>query len=317
MNYIITFLKGIIVGVCNVIPGVSGGTLVVVFNIYDQFMDIASLNIKKIIQNRKFTIPFLIGMLSGILLFSKLITILFANFPTQTYYFFTGLIIGSIPLLFSYSFCNKEEKLKASKTISLIFGALIGIAIIVAFTILQNNFNQVELISGQELPAFSMGLALRIFIAGVLGAVAMIIPGISGSLLMLIMGVYPILIAAIPALVVPSTFFRALVLLLPNGIGVLVGLIAGSNLLKFLLKKFPNHTYAVIFGLILGSIYAIFPGFKGLTSVSVGIASFICLIAGASLAYFSTILDKKLNQENEKGVQPQESQTPDTEIRIE
>lgn len=296
---LITFLEGIMVGVCNVIPGVSGGTLVVIFNIYDQFMDITSLKFKKILKNWKFTVPLLLGMVLGILLFSKTITFLYTKFPTQTYYFFTGLIIGSIPLLWGYSFKNKNIKESGfGKIISLAGCIAVGVVIIIAFTILQTKMGDTEFLSS-DLPKLTTGLAIKIFIAGVLGAVAMIVPGISGALLMLIMGVYPIIIAAIPALISgisgiftgnPMAFFNPLILLLPNGIGVLCGLVAGSNLLKFLLRKFPSHTYAVILGLIVGSIINIFPGFTCITSVGCGIGSVLSLIAGAAMAYFSSKL---------------------------
>nr|MCR4821407.1 DUF368 domain-containing protein [Treponema sp.] len=120
-------------------------------------------------------------------------------------------------------------------------------------------------------------------------AVAMIVPGISGSLLMLILGVYTIVMASIPALFTRD-MIHALLLLLPNGIGVLLGLISGAQLVKWLLKKFPNHTYAVIFGLLCGSAVNIFPGFSAISGITSGIACFICLLAGAAMAYFSSKL---------------------------
>lgn len=289
-------LIGILVGVCNIIPGVSGGTMVVIFNIYDEFMDITSMRIKRIFQNWKFTVPLVFGMVAGVLLFSKAITYLYSNFPVQTYYFFTGLIIGSIPLLFNYSYKNQDgTKPGTGKLITLIICTIVGIAIIVGFSFLQKYFGNTDLVNS-TLPVLTVGLALKLFIAGMLGAVAMIIPGISGALLMLILGVYPIIIAAIPALFDFATFWNAVFLLIPNGIGILVGLIGGSNLLKFLLKRFPNYTYAVIFGLILGSIINIFPGFNYGGSVLLGIMSFVCLILGTALAYFSAKFSGKAEE---------------------
>lgn len=293
MNYLITLLKGIMIGICNVIPGVSGGTLVVIFNIYDDFMDITSLNLKKIIQNRKFTIPFILGMGLGILGFSKLITVLFEIFPTQTYYFFTGLILGSIPLLFKYVFKNNQEKdFSALKIISLILGTLAGIAIIILFTCLQKKFGTENAVQA-ELPPITFPLMLRIFIAGFFGAIAMIIPGISGALLMLILGVYTIILAAISALFVPETTIHACILLLPSVLGILTGLVAGSNLLKFLLRNFPNYTYSVIFGLIIGSLYTICPGFKDINGAGCAIGCALSLLGGAALAFFSSKLGKE------------------------
>jgi len=123
--------------------------------------------------------------------------------------------------------------------------------------------------------------------------VAMVVPGISGSLLMLIMGVYPIVITSIPALLNPQTMVHAFFLLLPNGIGVLIGLISGAKLIAWLLKKFPNHTYAVIFGLICGSFFAIFPGFKSFASPLMVLACLLCIAAGAALSYFTSRFSKE------------------------
>lgn len=102
MNFLRLILIGIAIGMANVIPGVSGGTLAVVFNIYDKFVNAITLNLKKLRENWRFIVPLLSGMALGVLIFSKLITILYTNFPVQTNFFFTGLILGSIPMLFLY-----------------------------------------------------------------------------------------------------------------------------------------------------------------------------------------------------------------------
>ena len=130
-------------------------------------------------------------------------------------------------------------------------------------------------------------LAIRIFIAGFIGAIAMIIPGISGSLLMLMMGVYTIIITAIPALFIPATFSKALFLLLPNGAGVLIGLLCGAKAISLLFEKLPHQTYSVIFGLICGSVLVVFPGFSGFSSPVSCITSVLCIFGGAAMAFFS------------------------------
>ena len=103
---------GIVVGMANVIPGVSGGTLAVVFNIYDQFINAITFNLKAIWKNKKFVFPILGGMALGVLIFSKMISFLYTHFPFQTNCFFTGLIIGSIPLLFSLMKNGGEKKVE-------------------------------------------------------------------------------------------------------------------------------------------------------------------------------------------------------------
>ena len=161
---------------------------------------------------------------------------------------------------------------------------------------LENSFDKTA-IENVILPDLSTKLLIKIFIAGFIGAVAMIVPGISGSLLMLMMGVYTIIITAIPALFVPDTMFHAFFLLLPNGIGVLIGLLCGAKAIGFLLKKLPHQTYAVIFGLICGSIIVVFPGWAGFASVTGFIAAVLCILCGAAIAYFSSKFEPKKEAE--------------------
>lgn len=298
MNMVQLLFIGIAIGMANVIPGVSGSTMAVVFNIYDRFVNAITLNIKKLIENRRFVIPVVGGMALGVLLFSKLITVLYENFPVQTDYFFTGLIIGSIPMLFSFMTKKQDgQKFTAKKTISVVICALAGFAVLIGFGLLGNDVDTAKEIS-KSLPQWTFPLALHIFAAGFVGAIAMIIPGISGSLLMLIMGVYPIVMKSIPALFVPSQTLRAFFLLLPNGIGVLAGLLCGAWIVKTFLRIAPNQTYAVIFGLIAGSAIQLFPGIKGISGVLSGIACLLCVLTGIFLAYFSSKVTAK--EETEK-----------------
>lgn len=298
MNMVQLLFIGIAIGMANVIPGVSGSTMAVVFNIYDRFVNAITLNIKKLIENRRFVIPVVGGMALGVLLFSKLITVLYENFPVQTDYFFTGLIIGSIPMLFSFMTKKQDgQKFTAKKTISVVICALAGFAVLIGFGLLGSDVDTAKEIS-KSLPQWTFPLALHIFAAGFVGAIAMIIPGISGSLLMLIMGVYPIVMKSIPALFVPSQTLRAFFLLLPNGIGVLAGLLCGAWIVKTFLRIAPNQTYAVIFGLIAGSAIQLFPGIKGISGVLSGIACLLCVLTGIFLAYFSSKVTVK--EETEK-----------------
>ena len=300
MNIFRTLAIGIIIGMANVIPGVSGSTIAVVFGIYDKFINAITLNIKKIWLNKKFVLPIIAGMASGVLIFSKVITVLYEKFPVQTNFFFTGLIIGSIPMLAALATKPKEGvKIERAKIVSIIVCTLIGIAVMILFSVLESSFGTSQDMAG-PLPSFSVKLALKIFIAGLLGAVAMIVPGISGSLLMLIMGVYPIVIKSIPALFLPESFFTALILLLPNGFGVLAGLLIGAKLVKNLLEKAPNHAYAVILGLLCGSALNICPLTKNLfqgdflkslsefKGISLILSSAAALILGGAMSFLSS-----------------------------
>lgn len=298
MEFVRLIFIGIFIGMANVIPGVSGGTLAVVFGIYEKFVNAITFNIKKIIANKKFIIPLLASMAVGVFIFSKLIQKLYEHFPVQTNYAFTGLIIGSIPMLFKYMIKkdNPDDKFSPGKITGIVIAAIIGFAVLITFYVLEQKMGSSRSEISFALPEITFPLLLKIFIGGIIGSITMVIPGISGSLIMLIVGVYPIVIGAIPCLFAKETFLHALFLLLPNGIGVLIGLVSGAKFISWLLKKVPNMTYAVIFGLIAGSAITLFPGFSKITGIGMGIACFICLCFGAAMAYFSS----KLAPEEEK-----------------
>ncbi len=309
MNIIKLFLSGSIIGMANVMPGVSGGTLAVVLGIYDKFVNAITFNVKKLWSNRAFIFPLVLGMLAGIAFFSKVIALLFDLFPHQTNFFFLGIILGSVPMLYCYCLgrqwgkteeqCKEipdesgkgKPEQKVCKWIprwSVIICIIIGAAALLAFASLDAATDRTVKISS-ELPPLTFGLCLKIFIAGLVGAVVMIIPGISGSFFMLIMGVYQIVIGAI-AIMVSSLgdlprLWNAVLHLLPNGIGVLLGLVGGAKLVAWILKRAPEQTYGVIFGLIIGSAINLYPGFAGL-SVPAVLVSILCIAGGFATAFW-------------------------------
>ena len=271
-------LKGIVLGIANVIPGVSGGTMAVVFNVYDKIIELITPNVRKILGAWKFWLPLGIGMAAGILAFSKIITELLARFPIPTTYFFIGLIVGSIPLIIRKmkSSCGG----KPSPLLALSF--LFGLALVLSMIILGSGdidgakeaAKAAAIASEQTMTA---GKAAMIFVAGAAAAVAMIIPGISGSFLLLALGMYGTVMAAISRL---DVFF-----LIPFALGVLAGLVFGAALVRLLMKKAPAHTYSAILGLVAGSVVLIYPG---LPSIPVVLISAATLAAGFAAAYFSS-----------------------------
>lgn len=261
---------GIILGVANVIPGVSGGTLAVVFNIYDRLINVITLDIKKILKEWKFILPLIAGMGLGIILFSKLITFLFANYPIQTNWFFIGIILGSIPMIYKrFDFAAKE---KSSGRVGGLICALVALVIMAVMTYTEvseaGNVIQTDL---------TLGLAIKLFIGLAFAAIAMIIPGISGSFLMLVVGIYSTIIAAVADLNIP--------LLIPGALGIVAGLLGGAGLVRFLMAKVPAHTYGGILGLVLGSILVIFPGFGSFVTV---LTSLVCAALGCCISFFAS-----------------------------
>lgn len=273
MDFIRLIVIGVILGVANVIPGVSGGTLAVVFNIYDRLINVITLNVKKILSEWKFILPLVVGMGLGIILFSKAITFLFENYPVQTNWFFIGIILGSIPMIAKRLMAaSKASSSDARKIpVSAIVCGVLALAVMATMTY-ANVAESGAPIQTELTPL----LAVKLFIGLACATIAMIIPGISGSFLMLVVGVYSTVIAAISDFNIP--------LLIPAVIGGVVGLLGGAKLVRFLMEKVPAQTYGAIMGLVLGSILVIFPGFGGFATLA---TSLLAAAVGFVVSFFA------------------------------
>lgn len=267
MDNIINILKGMVIGISNVIPGVSGGTMAVVLGIYDKLLSA----INTFFKNWKKSIFFLgevaIGAALGIILFSKLITTLLTNYAEPTNFFFIGLILGSFPLLYKRA---TKDKVKPINYIWFIATLVLMIG--------MSFFSQKDT-TAVIMTTLSVKSFISLFAAGFIAAATMILPGVSGSLVLLILGLYTTFTTAISTFNIP--------LLIPIGLGVLIGIATMTKVIEALLNKFPQPTYFAICGLILGSIFSVYPGF---TLGTTGIISIATFVVGFILTY---LLGKK------------------------
>ena len=245
LNYIKKIIAGIAIGIANVIPGVSGGTIAVVFGVYSDLIGAASLDIKIIKANFKIYLCLFGGMGLGILLFARLFKLVYEKFPVQTNFFFIGLIIGSIFIIFDL--VREKEKESSFTKVSKIIWFFIGLSIMLALYFSKGAAAS----SDAAIETLSLGNFILLFLIGFAGAAAMVIPGISGSFILLILGAYYTVIKAITDLNIP--------VLIPIGLGVLAGFILSARLIGFLMEKFPKITYAFILGLVAGSIRHMLP----------------------------------------------------------
>ena len=273
MDFIRLIVIGVILGVANVIPGVSGGTLAVVFNIYDRLISVITLNVKKILSEWKFILPLVVGMGLGIILFSKAITFLFENYPVQTNWFFIGIILGSIPMIVKRLMAASKASFSDARKIPV--SAIVCGVLALAVMAIMTYANVAE--SGAPIQTeLTPLLAVKLFIGLACATIAMIIPGISGSFLMLVVGIYSTVIAAISDFNIP--------LLIPAVIGGVIGLLGGAKLVRVLMAKVPAQTYGAIMGLVLGSILVIFPGFGGFATVA---TSLLAAAVGFVVSFFA------------------------------
>ena len=242
LEYLKYFISGIVFGIANVIPGVSGGTMLVVFGVFDKITEAIS-GIKKIFHNLGFLITFGLGAGAGILLSAKVIGKLFSIFAIQTNMFFIGLILGGIPLIVKIG--TSEKKVKPLCIVPF----LISMAIVVVLSVLEKM--DIFTMSAENVTGFDMIFSLKMVVCAAIAAVTMIIPGISGSFMMMLLGVYETIIGALNTL----NFY----VIIPFAIGALIGIIFGAKLISLLIKKNKLMVYSAITGMVIGSVYAILP----------------------------------------------------------
>lgn len=270
IEYLRYFLCGLVFGTANVIPGVSGGTMLVVFGIFDRLTEAIS-GIKKIFQNFWFLLTFALGAGGGILLSAFAISSLFENFPIQTNMFFIGLILGGVPLI--YKFGTEDKKVKPSCAVPFV----IAMAVVIGLTVLEKL--DVFKLAPDVVTGFDAVISLKLIVCAAIAAVTMIIPGISGSFVMMLLGVYETIIGAIKDM----NFY----VIIPFAIGAVIGIIGGAKLISMLIKKNKLMVYSALMGLVIGSVYAILPdGFGFNLQTGYG---FACALFGVMAA---TLIEK-------------------------
>lgn len=243
-------LKGFLIGVANIIPGVSGGTLAITLGIYEKLINTISHFFKNLKENIKFIIPIGVGAGLSILLLSRVISFCLKEYTLATILFFIGLILGGIPLL------NKKIK-----------GHYKNFSNIVIFLITFGLVLLISILKGENIVSFANMTFVNyiwLFLVGVIAAATMIIPGVSGSFVLMLLGYYQPIIDTISSLTKFQNIWSSMLILIPFGIGVLVGIVAISKLLEFLFKKFEVKTYFGVMGFIFASIITIFTGAEGL-----------------------------------------------------
>lgn len=280
MRFVLNILKGGVIGIANIIPGVSGGTMAVSMGIYDQIIGSITKLFKQFGKSVKTLLPYAIGMVIGILGLSFFIEPLFDQFPMQTASAFVGLILGGLPMIM-----KKINLKKVGVSGVLLF--VLFFALIIALQV----WGQQE--KGDIIITLSVLEVIKLFFIGVIASATMVIPGVSGSMILLSLGYYnPIIETINKCTKALSPFdFNALLqngmILLPFGIGVIIGIFAIAKLIEFLLKKFEVKTYCAILGLIIASPFAIFLsiGFGTITALNI-IVSIVTFALGFVIAYF-------------------------------
>ncbi len=267
-------VQGMVVGIANIIPGVSGGTMMVAMGLYDKLIHSITHLKSEFKESMKLLIPIFAGAGLAIVLLSRLFEFLLATYPIPTNFAFCGLIAGSLPFIF--------KKVKGhSVTVGKIIPFLIFFGIVIFMAVLGE--------SGGNAADVSFGFlnVVKLFGVGVIAAATMVVPGVSGSMMLMLLGYYDTIIETINDLIDALIRFntteilRVFGILVPFGVGVVIGIFAIAKLIEFIFKKAEIHAYYGIIGLILASPIAILmkTDWSGVSVLLVGV-SVITFVAG-------------------------------------
>ncbi|MGI5861601.1 MAG: DUF368 domain-containing protein [Myxococcales bacterium] len=245
---------GLLMGLANLVPGISGGTMLLASGVYQNFVNaVAELSTLKL-RLRSLVVLGTVVAAAGmsILLFAGPVKGLVVDHRWAAYSLFIGLTLGGVPVI--WKMVGRADR-------SVWIGAAAGLVVMVVIAVLQMR--------GASGGAGGGGL-LTLFVAGVVGASAMILPGISGSYMLLVLGQYVAILAGIDAFKsallavdIAAAVTPFLDIILPVGLGVVVGVVAVSNLLKMLFARFEKPTLGVLLGLLVGAVVGLWPFQRG------------------------------------------------------
>lgn len=281
-NTILLVLKGFFMGIANVIPGVSGGTIALILGIYEKFIGALSHLMSNLKENLRFLIPIAIGMALSIISLSRIIDYSYDHFPVPTSLFFVGLVLGGIPMLLSKVKSKKESKKKINYLVFLITFSLV---ILMACAELIFNLDMTVNLNNMNILGY-----ILLFGVGLITAATMIVPGVSGSLVLMMLGYYYPILELIKNITQFENLFSNMIVATVFGIGVLAGIVGASKIIEYLFKKYEIPTYFGVLGFVFASVLAIpistyLEVENLLISIPQIIAGVLMTIAGITISY--------------------------------
>lgn len=261
MGFVIQFLKGIVAGIGGIVPGLSGSVLMVLLGIYAQTIEALGTLLSNFKKNIRYLLPVLLGMVVGVLLFSKAVDYLLIYHPFQTRYAFLGLVLGTVPLFYRQIGKNGFPKYCY---------AIILCAIAVGFLLF--GFNR------QLFPAVQQPNFIQSVLMGVIVAASSIVPGVDSAVILSTFGFYEIYVSSLANL--------NFAVLLPEAVGLIIGAVVISAGMNALLKKAYTVTFSVLFGFFIAIIPNMLDESCHLTSIADGLVALAFAAAGCLLSYY-------------------------------
>lgn len=298
---------GAVIGAAMIIPGVSGGTIAVLCNIYDKLISAIS-DLRRDFKNSfMFLLPIVLGAICAVAAIFYPLKLLFEVAPFPTVMLFLGLMLGGVPKLFKDGAKNGFKKIN-------IISVLLPLAAVVGICFIP-SLGEADLTAAMPVWGYFV-----LILVGAVASCALVVPGVSGSMLLMIFGYYNSILNTVTAL--KTDFGHSLLVLALFALGILIGFFSIAKLMKLLLKKFPRGTFWAIFGFVIGSLPAIlltydgnFPDFTlaslDAVHISVGV---ILAVAGAIASFALTaVLEAKMKKRMDKTVQIMENSAQGSE----
>ena len=271
MDFLTLLLKGFIVGMAKIIPGVSGALIAISFGIYEKSIKAISEFFENPINNFLFLFPIGLGVLLSISLTSGLILYFINNYYFPTILLFIGLIMGGIPSLID------NINIKKVKFIHIL---ILTLSFSTVFLISLVNGQHFFVETSNELINF-----LLFFIIGFIDALTMIIPGISGTAVMMILGCYNLLLNFLSSLTSVAAIFTNIFKVIPYLLGIVLCVIILSKVMTYLFDKKKEYMYCGILGFTLSSVLSLFfESFKNNYSILETIVALVLLVVGYNIA---------------------------------
>ena len=262
MKALINFLKGIVAGIGGIAPGLSGSVLLVILGLYEDTVHAIGTFFQNFRKNVRFLLPIVVGLAIGVLAFSKLVDYLLENFEFQTRYAFLGLVVGTVPLFYQQT--KKNGPLRIWHYALILAAAATGLLLFGANPAGITNITD---------PNLWQSVLLGVAVAG-----SSIVPGVDSAVILSTLGLYELYVSSL------ANFDLAI--LLPAGIGLVVGALAISFIMNLLLKKAYTITFSVIFGMFLSIIPNVLSGSCNIFSLSQGLLAAAFVVPGFAISFY-------------------------------
>ncbi len=265
MQFLTNFICGALIGISSIIPGMSGGTMAVILDIFDRMIGAISSLRHTFKKSVCYLFPIGLGMVAGVGLLSGVLSKMLTLYPVPMQFFFIGVVVGSIPLVLRK---GREEAFRPHSLLALVT----TLAVMLCIFFIRPDDTSAALIRSPS--AMDM---VRLCLYAAFAAAAMVIPGVSGSFFLMLFGVYHSLLTAVSELNFP--------VLIPTGIGMVIGILFCAKILDILLKAHKQAVYFGILGCVIGSIPNIWPSGVSGGDIFPAVLS-VCL--GAAISFFAS-----------------------------